>query len=92
MFGLATSPVIPGFCAGRIGPLGDDDDLVANFTIPSLLVLPITIVVVALKPMLVFGREGIGAFNRFKALDKLTKLAGRWYPVDGKGRTGLDAF
>ena len=40
-----------------------------------------------------FGSPGnIGAFNRFKALDKLTKLAGRWYPVDGKGRTGLDAF
>jgi len=42
--------------------------------------------------MLVFGRDGIGAFNRSKALDKLTKLAGRWYPVDGKGRVGLDAL
>jgi len=42
--------------------------------------------------MLVFGRDGMGAFNRSKALDKLTKLAGRWYPVDGRERTGLDAL
>jgi hypothetical protein len=66
-------------------------------TLPSVLALSITIVVVldvgvALKPMLVFGREGIGAFNRSKALDKLTKLAGLWYPVDDEGRGGLDAF
>lgn len=52
------------------------------FTLPSLLALSITIVVVldvgvvGLKPMLVFGRDGIGAFNRSKAFDKLTKLAG----------------
>jgi len=47
---------------------------------------------VALKPMLVFGRDGIGAFNRSKAFDKLTKLAGLWYPVADAGRTGLDAL
>lgn len=67
------------------------------FTLPSLLALSITTVVVldvdaALKPMLVFGRDGIGAFNRSKAFDKLTKLAGLWYPVDDGGRTGLGAL
>ena len=47
---------------------------------------------VGLKPMLVFGRDGIGAFNRSKAFDKLTKLAGLWYPVADAGRTSLDAL
>jgi len=46
----------------------------------------------ALKPMLVFGRDGIGAFNRSKAFDKLTKLAGLWYPVADAGRTCLGAL
>jgi hypothetical protein len=40
---------------------------------------------VGLKPKLVFGRDGIGAFNRSKALDKVIKLAGLWYPVDDEG-------
>ena len=65
-------------------------------TLPSLLVLSITIVVVldveGLKPMLVFGRDGIGAFNRSKAFDKLIKLAGLWYPADDDGRTDLDVL
>lgn len=65
-------------------------------TLPSLLVLSITIVVVldveGLKPMLVFGRDGIGAFNRSKAFDRLIKLAGLWYPADDDGRIGLDVF
>jgi len=39
--------------------------------------------------MLVFGRDGMGAFNRSKTFDKLTTLAGLWYPVDGDGRVGL---
>lgn len=43
---------------------------------------------VTLKPMLVFGRDGIGAFNRSKAFDKLTKLAGFEYSADDVGRTG----
>lgn len=64
------------------------------FLLPPLLALSITIVVVleveaAVKPMLVFGRDGMGAFNRSKTFDKLTTLAGLWYPVDGDGRVGL---
>ena len=47
---------------------------------------------VALKPRLVFARDGIGAFSRSKAFDKLIKLAGRWYPVGGGGRPGLAVF
>lgn len=47
---------------------------------------------VELKPMLVFGRDGIGAFNRSRALDKLTRLAGLWYSVGGGRRPGLGVF
>ena len=36
-----------------------------------------------------FGRDGIGAFSRSKAFDRLIKLAGLWYPVDDEGRGGL---
>ena len=34
----------------------------------------------------------MGAFNRSKAFDKLTKLAGLWYPADDEGRTSLDGL
>lgn len=44
---------------------------------------------VVLKPMLVFGRDGMGACNRSKAFVKLIKLAGLWYPVEDAGRSGL---
>lgn len=47
---------------------------------------------VGLKPMLVFGRDGMGAFNRSKAFDKLIKLAGLWYPVGGTEGTCLGAL
>lgn len=42
-----------------------------------------------LKPMLVLGRDGIGAFSLSKAFDKVIRLAGRWYPVEDAGRSGL---
>lgn len=50
-------------------------------TLPSLLALLITTVVepeveVALKPILVFGLDGMGAFSRSRAFDKLIRLAG----------------
>jgi hypothetical protein len=53
-----------------------------------------TIVVVlhvgaALTPMLVFGRDGIGALSRSRAFDRLIKLAGFWYSVEDGGHTGL---
>ena len=66
-------------------------------TYPSLLALSITTVVVpdvevVLKPKLVFGRDGIGAFNRSRAFDRLIKLAGLWYSEEDGGRPDLGAF
>ena len=42
-----------------------------------------------LKPILVFGLDGMGAFNRSRAFDKLIRLAGLWYSAEGVGRPGL---
>lgn len=44
---------------------------------------------VELKPMLVFGRDGMGAFNLSRAFVKVTRLAGLWYSVEDAGRSGL---